>query len=271
MIARRLLPLPALALLAVLAGCYTGEGSGVVAVRSYPVDGFTGISLDGDGDATVVAGPYAVSVSAEDNVLPSIRVERRGDRLVLGRDSDWIDGIRPTVPIEFRISMPRLDAAGVSGGATLRISGVRTGQLALRVSGGGEIALADARADEIALDVDAAGILRGSDLDAQRLRVAVGGAGRVSVGGAAAHSEVAVRGSGVYRASELDSASAAVEVEGAGQALVRVADALAARVSGKGRLGYFGAPQVDGTVVRAGRLEALDDLGAIDAPDETAP
>ena len=64
--------------LALLAGCYADEGSGDIALETYPVDGFTEVVLHGAGQATIVPGEYRVAASADSDVLPTVRVERRG-------------------------------------------------------------------------------------------------------------------------------------------------------------------------------------------------
>ncbi len=249
---------------AALAGCYTGEGSGVVAARFYDVADFTQIALSGEGQVTVVPGAFRVAASAEDNVLPTIRVSRQGERLLLRRDIDWIDGIRPTVPIEFRVSMPALTAVRVSGSGSVLLGAMASEALTLAVGGSGAMRLAGVEANAIALDVSGGGRLDGVDVRAGTLRAVVAGAGRVGLSGEAAQSVVRVSGSGLFRGLQLRSGKADVEVEGAGQALVWAEQELVARVGGKARLAYRGSPSVQSTLVREGELVRV--LSAAPAP-----
>ena len=166
-----------LALLALtLAGCYTGEGSGRVAVERYDVGEFTEVVLSGDGKVIIAPGEHAVSVSAEDDVLPSLRVVADGKTLVLQREVDWIDGIRPTVPIEFRVTVPVLEGVRVSGSAVATIRGVAFGdEVQLAGSGAASIDAAPVVCGRLVAEVDGAGEIVVSGVEAATFRGAVGG------------------------------------------------------------------------------------------------
>ena len=248
----------AMPLLLSLAACFTGEGSGRLALETYPVRDFRVVALSSEGAVTITRGDFAVSASAEDNVLPTVLVERHGHRLVLGRDVDVIDGIRPTVPIEFRVTMPTLDGVAVSGSGSVAVRGVdAAAALQLEIVGAGAIDLAQVRASAVVIDIRGAGRLSAVGLQALGLRCTVGGSGRVSLAGAAETIVVAVSGASLFRGSQLRASSARVDVTGAGQAVVWAEDSLQARADGNGRVLYRGAPTVQQTTQREGELVAL--------------
>ena len=243
-----------------LAGCYTGEGSGEVVVQSYDLDGFTEVALTGAGQLVVSEGDFAVSASADDNVLPSLRVTVEDGVLVLGREVDWVDGVRPTVPIEFRVAMPAVGAVRVAGNGVAAVGDVGGEALRLRVSGSGEIRAGNARVAAADIEVGGSGRVQVSRLQADALRCAVSGSGNVSIAGAAADARIEINGSGLYRGSELRSQTAAVQVRGSGKAFVWAEQRLAASITGNGRVTYRGAAKVESSVQGNGKITQLTPL-----------
>ncbi len=229
-----------------LGACYTERGSGEVALVLHDVSGFNGISLVGDGELSVTSGAFAVSVSAEDNVLPSVVVEVDGDTLALRRDSDWGDGVRATYPIEFLVSLPEIKVLRVSGsgGAVVQDVPVADG-LMLILYGSGSIRVAGAQAPTVVADVQGSGQITLDDLQASRLVSRINGSGRVTAAGTAGDLNVDIGGSGLHRSTALRTTGAAeVEIAGSGQALVWVERQLDVQINGSGTVTYRGDPVV---------------------------
>ena len=250
----------ALALLTLtLTGCYTGEGSGRVVVERFDVGEFTEVVLSGDGKVIIAPGEHAVSVSAEDDILPSLKVAADGRTLVLQREVDWIDGIRPTVPIEFRVTMPMLEGVRVSGRALASVRGAEFGaEATLASSGAASIDAVPVVCPRLVAEVDGAGEILLSGVAAETFRGVVGGLGRVTAMGSADEVEVDVSGSGLYRGSELRASSARVEVNGVGQAFVWADRGLDAEVGGDGRVVYRGDPVIRGRAGGDDRIVAME-------------
>lgn len=240
-----------------LAGCYSSEGSGNVAIETYDARGFSEVALTGAGRAVIAQGDYAVSVSAEDDVLPSVRVEVRGDTLVLGREVDWADGVRPTVPIEFRVVLPSLAAVRVSGSGEASVGDTGGPALRLAVSGAGRIHAGKVQAEAVAIDASGSGDVLVADLRAQSLRCGISGSGEVSAAGSAADVVLTISGSGLFRGSDLRAAAADATVRGSGKAFVWAERKLAAAVSGAGRVRYRGEPAVESSVQGSGQVLPL--------------
>lgn len=106
--------------------------------------------------------------------------------------------------IEFRLTVPALDELSVSGAAS----------------------------------VDATGI------DTDRLDVAVTGVMTVTIAGRAAHQDISITGASTYDAAALDSRTVTVDATGASRVIVRVSEALTARVRGASTVTYIGTPSV---------------------------
>lgn len=241
-----------------LLGCYGGEASGIVALRDYPVDGFVAVAVSSDGRVRIVPGEYGVSVSGETNVLPTVQVERRGDTLFVGRAVDWVDGVRPTVTIEYRVSMPVLERLQVSGPGTVAVLGMRSNKgLALDVAGGGQVDLVDVAAAEVELRARAASVVSATGLSAPLVRCVIAGSSRVALDGEAETLLLEASGSALYRGSHLRATYVQAELNAASQALVWAHERLETQVGGRGRLRYRGDPVVDGKVVRGGSMQPL--------------
>ena len=251
---RRLLTIPMLWL---AAGCYTGEGSGEVALKTYDVAAFSGIALSSDGTVTVLPGDLAVTASAEDNVLPTLKVQTRDDTLVVWRDVDWIDGIRPTLPIRFTVTVPQLANVAVSGSGRVVIRGVGSPVVEYSVSGAGGLDLVDVPARRVRIEVDGSGTVSASGFRAEDFAVELRGAAQAVVAGTTDVATVNVSGSVLYRGAHLRARRVVAEVDGAAQAFVWAEETLQARVGGVARLGVRGAPAVEETIQRDGRLFAV--------------
>ena len=265
---RRLLPC---VLFVALAGCFSGEGSGVVAFKTFPVADFDAVTLASEGSVTVTQGDFAVFASAEDNVLPSLRAVRDGNVLMLRRDVDVIDGIRAELPIEFHVSMPVLAEARVSGSGAMAIRGVAArSPLRLGAKGSALVDVVGLAADDVVVDASGAAAVTVVGLRAERLECTVSGAAHVAVAGSASELSAGVRGSGVLRGARLRVGSVDARVHGAGQAFVWAEESLVAQVGGNGRLAYRGEPVVretlqrDGVVMPLAGLAPLAGLGSSD-------
>lgn len=248
--------------LLLLAGCFANEGSGTVVVETFDHRDFTEVALTGAGRLVVTGGDFAVAVSAEDDVMPSVRVTRKGRRLVLGRNIDWFDGVRPTVPVEYRVALPAAEAVRVSGSGEATIGGLAGPALRLVVSGAGDIRAGRLDIDDLTLSVDGAGGIVVAEAAARTINGEISGAGNISVGGEAERLELDVSGAGVFRGGETRLESARAQVTGAGKAFVWARTRLRARVTGAGQVSYRGSPEVDASTHGAGRVSAVDDAAA---------
>lgn len=254
-----------------LAGCYTGEGSGEVVVQRYDLRDFTEVALTGAGQLIVSEGDFAVSASADDNVLPSLRVTVEEGVLVLGRKVDWVDGVRPTVPIEFRVAMPAVQAVRVAGNGAAAVGDVGGEALQLRVSGAGEIRAGNLRVAAADIAVSGSGRVQVSRLQADALRCAVSGSGNVSLAGAAENATIEINGSGLYRGNELLAQVAVVIVRGNGKAFVWAQQRLAVAITGNGRVTYRGAAQVESSVQGNGKVTQLTSTTGSGTPAAEPP
>lgn len=241
-------------MLALAAGCYTGEGSGVVALKSYDVAAFSGIALSSDGTVTVLPGEFAVTASAEDNVLPTLRVQTKDDTLVVWRDVDWIDGVRPTVPIRFNVTVPQLANVAVSGSGRVVVRAVGSPVVDYSVSGAGALDLVDVPANRVRIAVDGSGTVSASGIRATEFAVELRGAAQAVLAGTTDVATIDVSGSVLYRGAHLRARQVDARIDGAGQAFAWADETLQGYVGGIAGLGYRGSPALAVEIRRDGRL-----------------
>ncbi len=100
----------------------TLTGTGQMATRDYPLNGFTGIDARNGFNVTVTGGDtYKVAITADDNLLDAISVKRAGDTLRLGVDNSKAQSINAT-RLEAAITMPELKAVSLDSGSRLTVA-----------------------------------------------------------------------------------------------------------------------------------------------------
>ena len=229
---RLLLALAAASLLLAACGLFQGEanrvitGSGRVTSEARPVGDIHSVVLAGLGDVILQEGATpALTIEAEDNLLPLITSDVRNGTLRLGFDrAAWQDTIRPTQPIRFLLTLPTLTAFDLAGSGSLQAATVRTDQLTLRLTGDGDLTI--------------------DQLEAVSLDVRLDGAGDITLAGTVTAQTVALSGTGQYQAGDLESATTQITLSGAGDAVVWVRDDLSVLISGAGTVSYWGQPAV---------------------------
>ncbi|MBL8623722.1 MAG: DUF2807 domain-containing protein [Myxococcales bacterium] len=153
------------------------KGNGTARTEARAVGGFASVSAGGAVALTItVGGATAVSVTADDNVLPLIRTRVQGDRLII----DSTDSYSPKTPVRIAITTPTLTALGLSGASSATATGVTGSGLAVDLSGASKATLAGTTA-AITIEASGAAELDTTKLAAQDATVAVSGASHVAL------------------------------------------------------------------------------------------
>jgi hypothetical protein len=109
-------------------------GSGVSATEARLVPEFTAVTVTAPFRVVLAPGGNAsVEVTADDNVLPFVRSEVRGDRLFLGFTTSM--SLTRAREIVCRVSLGELREAEAAGAAVVEIGGVEADRLFVRLSG----------------------------------------------------------------------------------------------------------------------------------------
>lgn len=217
-----------LVLALILAGCGLNvvDGSGRIMTASPAVSGFEAVTLAGNGLIILSQGQSeALTIEADDNILPHIETQVRNGVLIIGYDDqDWNTFYRPSQPIRFNLTVKDLTALNVSGSGEIRGANITTDRLELNLSGSGHVAI--------------------ESLEATDLTVDVSGSGEIDLAGRVDRQTVELAGMGAYRAGDLDSRVTRVTVSGSGQATVWAQERLTIDVSGSGQVNYYGDPSI---------------------------
>lgn len=191
-------------------------GSGNVVSETRPVSGFSAVSLRGMGSVIIDQnGSESLQISADDNFLPYLKTEVRGDTLYI-EASDDAEGVVFTnvTDLTFRISAAALEAIELAGAGSIEVN----------------------------------------DLDSETWRVTVPGAGSVTVSGRTDGQTVEMEGAGSYNAADLESKEATIRSSGAGTAVVRVSDKLDVTIDGFGNVQYIGDPVIKQEINGLGKV-----------------
>ena len=113
-------------------------GSGRVATESRPLSGFSTISVSLTARVVVIqSGTESLSVTAEDNILPLVRTEVVGSRLVLTLAAPG--SISTTREILVEVSARTVSAIDVEGATRLELTGLQADAFSLQASGASQI------------------------------------------------------------------------------------------------------------------------------------
>lgn len=197
------------------------RGDGHRATETRAAQGFTRIRIEAPIDATVSEGAFAVSLTLDENLMPLVKTEVKGDTLVVTAG----DGIRPSRFAHLTVALPHLAGLAIAGSADAQV----------RV--GGE------RADRD-LGIDGSGDL---DFDggAGKLTLRISGSGDASLRGLADRLDVRVDGSGDVKADSLVATAADLAIEGSGDIAAKLAGGEASfRIDGSGDITWSGDAKV---------------------------
>lgn len=155
------------------------EGSGVQASQERQVDEFSAIELAGPAEVTVTVGEeQSVVVEADDNILPLIETNVRGDTLVIGTKA--LTTLDPDLPITVNVTVTSLDEVSLSGSGDITIQGIAAPSFEIELSGSGDIT-AEGAADSLTISLNGSGDVACGDLKAKSVTASINGSGDVTV------------------------------------------------------------------------------------------
>ena len=221
------------------------EGSGTLVTERLALFGFAGIEVAGSWQVTVRPGPYDVQVTVDDNVVDDLRVEVRGDALHFG--------LRPQVrlrrvTLRAQVTMPALDAVGVSGSADATFSDFESPALRLSVTGSGDVEGSGISVGALAAGVSGSGDITLEGCASESADVSITGSGDITLRGVAADQPAGaltlqISGSGSADLDGCAFASAEVRITGSGSATLTLGSGdLTGSISGSGEVRYRGSP-----------------------------
>ena len=170
-----------LSLSTALAACGAADaqvrGNGSARTEARAPGDFAAIAVGGAITVDISVGAStSVTVSADANVLPLIRTEVKGGRLIVEPTQRY----RSDVPVRVAITTPTLTGLSISGASVGSVAGVDGGRHAADVSGASELTLRGALA-QLTVDASGASQIHGRALTATNATVGASGASQVEV------------------------------------------------------------------------------------------
>jgi serine/threonine protein kinase len=114
-------------------------GSGTPAVKTWDVSDFTAVQISSTFHAQISKGSgFKVTTTADDNVLPFVRVVKDGKTLKIGLEDNKSYQLKK--PLEAEITLPELTGLDVSGAAQAALKGFQSEkELTLRIHGASKV------------------------------------------------------------------------------------------------------------------------------------
>ncbi len=197
------------------------DGSGNVTTQSRSIsESFTGVTADGGLEVVVEQGDAAaVTIEADDNIIPLIKTEVNGSILVIRTEGSYSTSHGPVITVR----MPRVNELNIDGGSTLRSNGTLISENLKLTAGGGAHMEVHVEADRLTLDAD-------------------GGAG-IEINGKALDFEVSASGGSPVEAERLQANNVTADASGGASISVYPILSLKADASGGGSVGYHHLPK----------------------------
>ncbi|MEP7075730.1 MAG: head GIN domain-containing protein [Acidobacteriota bacterium] len=153
------------------------SGSGNVVTQNRDVSNFKAIDVSGVFKVEAVAQKdFEVAVQADDNLMPFIKTEVRGDTLYIESEKR----LKSSGPIIIRISAPEFTNVEASGATNISVKDLNSNELGLNSSGASKVLL-QGLVNNLVVDVSGASNIDAGDLAAQTAKVDASGACSVSV------------------------------------------------------------------------------------------
>ncbi len=203
----------------------TIQGKGPMKAKEYDLAGFNGVEASSAMKVTIhKADRFKVSVSVQENLLPYVEVEKRGDVLYLGMKSGHSYS---NMQVEANVYMPELAFVGLSGACQGHLDGEWLAQdFKMELSG--------------ACSLDGAIAMEDGVMD-------VSGASSVSLTGKARSLTVEASGACKLRMARFSADRLTISLSGASSGEMQVEKVLDAEASGASSFEYSGNPEVKRT------------------------
>lgn len=167
------------------------EGSGVIKTETRKVQAFHAVELRGAADVQIrVGGETALSVSADDNLLPIIETAVQNGKLIVTSKEPYHTRARIVV----NVATPTLDGAEISGSGDLVATDVKSESFSASITGSGDLS-AIGVVKTLSAGITGSGDLKLGELTAEAVDIRISGSGSARVN-AAKSLNASITGSG---------------------------------------------------------------------------
>lgn len=178
-VAVKLATLAALTLvLLLLSGCrWVGvKGNGEITTQTRPVTNFTRVEADGAFEVIWTAGPAALSITTDSNLLEYLHTHVSGDRLRI----EWVKPLKGTRKIKINVASPLLTKVQLNGAVRFVGSNLSGPELYLEANGATRVTL-NGNVNALSAEMIGASRLDAESLVTRAMELAISGAGRADV------------------------------------------------------------------------------------------
>lgn len=197
------------------------RGNGVPGEETRTISGFNGVVSEGEFDVFIVPdSEFAVTLEADENLIPYIRTRISGNTLIV--DQGTRKCLRSDNPIRITVYMPQVAYLNLTG------SGMITGD--------------NIEADELRVELTGSGLIDLRGLKTGVLDALITGSGEMIFWGETVDADLDITGSGMIRAFHLESVNCVANISGSGSMEIKVEKQLTAYISGSGNIYYQGNP-----------------------------
>lgn len=147
--------------------------------RSYNITGFNGVAASSSANVELKQGPFSITADSSGS-LEDLIIEKRGDTLVVKRESRgwWGGGSRARINVT--VTAPDIGRLDASSSADINASGYRFADLDVNVSSSGNVSLSGT-CGSLDLNVSSSGDFRGEGLRCDSARVNASSSGDADV------------------------------------------------------------------------------------------
>ena len=206
------------------------KGNGNQKTENRSTAEYDEIKLQGYFDVDLVAGKEGeISVQAEENLLPYIKVEVEGNVLKIYQEKGKNLQVSRGNKILITVPFDKISAVNLSGSGDINTKNqIKTEKITATLSGSGDLNI---------------------DVDASEVEAKLSGSGDVRLKGKSDKLVAKISGSGDISASDLMTKDVEAGISGSGDIKVNCTESLNARVSGSGDIFYSGEPKSKDTKV----------------------
>jgi RNA polymerase sigma factor (sigma-70 family) len=199
-------------------------GSGKLTTRQFKVADFTSVNVSSVFHVNITRGEsFRVAATADENVMPFVKVERKGRALTLALDTHR-RAVHTRGPLKAAVTMPALEGVQASGASHITVAGFKSDKpFRAKLTGASHLK---------------------AKIGAGDVAVAASGASMVSLQGSARDAKLAAAGASHLNLAGLAVQSARVKLSGASHATVNARGKLDYSVSGASHLTYLGKPTI---------------------------
>jgi hypothetical protein len=255
------------------------RGSGQVTSETRTARGFDRISVCCGMRLMLTQGDTeSLEIEADDNLLPEIVTEvQAGELIIRYLDTNGQTQYRPSQPVRVRVGAIDIHGLDISGGGSLEVEVIETGDLDIVISGGSRAKTGAITAERLKVEVSGGGDFSAQDLqltaldlnlsggsaasldtlEAESLKLESSGGGDITAAGSVAAQDIQFSGGSSYAAGDLESDSVTISMSGGGEATLWVNQALQADLSGGARVDYYGRPLITEQVSGGSKLVSL--------------